>query len=108
MNANSVHVTMERYISSLRSLISHYKATFFGRVHVLIARNKTSLLLFCTHTVISKVEHCTKSQWRYITIVQSLGLPSAEVLLDAWQRFLGRSLAILGYTALPISEARRK
>ena len=64
INANSMHVTIEIYILSLRSFISH-KATLFGRVHVLIPQNKTSLLHFCTHTVISKLEHCTKSQWRY-------------------------------------------
>ena len=39
INANRVHVTIEIYISSLRSLISHYKATRFGRVHVLIPQN---------------------------------------------------------------------
>ena len=55
-----------RYISSLQSFISHYKTTLFGRVHIFVLQNKTSLLLFCTHTVISKLEHCTKSQWRYL------------------------------------------
>ena len=39
----------------------------FGRLHVLILKNRTSLLRFCTHTVISKLKHCTKSQWRYCT-----------------------------------------
>ena len=65
INVNRVHITIEIYTSSLRSFISHYKATLFGRVHVLIPQNKTSLLHFCTHTVILKLEHCTKSQWRY-------------------------------------------
>ena len=65
MKAISVHVTIDIYISSLRSFISHYKATLFGCVHVLISQNKTSLLRFCTHTVLSTLEHCTKSQWRY-------------------------------------------
>ena len=40
-----------------------YKTTLYGRVHVLVTQTKTSLLLICTHTVISKLEHCTKSQW---------------------------------------------
>ena len=68
ISANSVHVTMEIYISSLRSFVSHYKATRFGRVHVLISQNKTSPLPICTHTVISSLEHCTESQWRYSTV----------------------------------------
>ena len=65
ITANRVHVTIEIYTSSQRSFISHYKATLFGRVLVLIPHNKTSLLRFCTHTMISKLEDCTKSQWRY-------------------------------------------
>ena len=63
--ANSGIVTMSIYISSLRSFVSHYKATRFGRVLVLISQNKTSPLPICNYTVISSLEHCTESQWRY-------------------------------------------
>ena len=63
--ANRVFVTMEIYTSSLRSHISCYKATPFGRVHVLIPQNKTSLLRFCTYShgdFRTRALYCTKSQ----------------------------------------------
>ena len=101
MNAISVHVTIEIYILSLRSFISHYKATLFGRVHVLILQNKTSLLRFCTHTVISKLEHCTKSQWRYIHTLVHRNSTTHLRYIFLWARssasdFRGRAKCSLG------------
>ena len=67
INANRVHVTIEREGERYHhcDLLFLTMATLFGRVHVLIPQNKMSLLRFCTHTGISKLEHCTKSHWRY-------------------------------------------
>ena len=73
ISANSVIVTMSIYISSLRSFVSHYKATRFGRVLVLISQNKTSPLPICNYTVISSLEHCTQSQWRCNKFYPSYG-----------------------------------
>ena len=61
-----IYIYIYIYIFRHCDLLSLTMTTLFGRVHFLFPQNKTSLLPFCTHTVISKLEHCTKSQWRYI------------------------------------------
>ena len=101
INANRVHVTIGIYISLLRSFVFHYKATLFGCVHVLISQNKTSLLRFCTHTVISKLEHCTKSQWRYIHTLVHRNSTTHLRYIFLWARssasdFRGRAKCSLG------------
>ena len=58
--------------NDLSSLVSPYGSDYPSGV---VAQNKTSLLLICTHTVISKVEHRTKSQWRYNQNVHSVFRP---------------------------------